>query len=73
VKNWQTPMLVIQGELDYRVPYAQSLGAFTTLQRKGIDSRLVMFPDEDHHIRKPDNLVVWYDEVFTWLEKYTEK
>jgi dipeptidyl aminopeptidase/acylaminoacyl peptidase len=73
VNNWQTPMLVIQGELDYRVPYAQSLGAFTTLQRKGIDSRLVMFPDEDHHIRKPDNLVVWYDEVFTWLEKYTQK
>jgi len=73
VNNWQTPMLVIQGELDYRVPYAQSLGAFTTLQRKGIDSRLVMFPDEDHHIRKPDNLVVWYEEVFKWLEKYTAK
>ena len=73
VNNWKTPMLVIQGELDYRVPYAQSLGAFTTLQRKGIDSRLVMFPDEDHHIRKPDNLVVWYDEVFKWLAKYTEK
>jgi len=71
VSNWQTPMLVIQGELDYRVPYAQSLGAFTTLQRKGIDSRLVMFPDEDHHIRNPDNLVVWYDEVFKWLAKYT--
>ncbi|TMM45466.1 S9 family peptidase [Colwellia ponticola] len=73
VSNWQTPMLVIQGELDYRVPYAQSLGAFTTLQRKGIDSRLVMFPDEDHHIRNPDNLVVWYDEVFKWLAKYTQK
>ncbi|MGL1958665.1 MAG: S9 family peptidase [Colwellia sp.] len=73
VNNWKTPMLVIQGELDYRVPYGQSLGAFTTLQRKGIDSRLVMFPDEDHHIRKPDNLVVWYDEVFKWLDKYTKK
>ncbi len=73
VNNWKTPMLVIQGELDYRVPYAQSLGAFTTLQRKGIDSRLVMFPDEDHHIRKPDNLVVWYEEVFKWLKKYTNK
>jgi len=70
VKNWQTPMLVIQGELDYRVPYAQSLGAFTTLQRKGIDSRLVMFPGEDHHIRNPDNLIVWYQEVFNWLARY---
>jgi dipeptidyl aminopeptidase/acylaminoacyl peptidase len=66
-------MLVIQGELDYRVPYTQSLGAFTTLQRKGIDSRLVMFPDEDHHIRKPDNLIVWYAEVFSWLAKYTKQ
>ena len=73
VQHWQTPMLVIQGELDYRVPYAQSLGAFTTLQRKGIDSRLVMFPDEDHHIRKPDNLIVWYAEVFDWLAKYTKQ
>ena len=71
VNNWKTPMLVIQGELDYRVPYAQSLGAFTTLQRKGIESRLVMFPNEDHHIRNPDNLKVWYQEVFNWLAKYT--
>jgi dipeptidyl aminopeptidase/acylaminoacyl peptidase len=72
VKNWQTPMLVIQGELDYRVPYAQSLGAFTALQRQGIPSRLVMFPDEDHHIRNPDNLKVWYQEVFNWMKKYTK-
>ncbi|WP_440873966.1 prolyl oligopeptidase family serine peptidase [Thalassotalea sp. PLHSN55] len=72
VTNWKTPMLVIQGELDYRVPYAQSLGAFTSLQRQGIDSRLVMFPSEDHHIRNPDNLVVWYQEVFKWINKYTK-
>ncbi len=73
VDKWQTPMLVIQGELDYRVPYAQSLGTFTTLQRRGIDSKLVMFKDEDHHIRKPDNLVFWYQQVFDWLAKYTKK
>jgi len=72
VSNWKTPMLVTQGELDYRVPYSQSLGAFTTLQRKGIDSRLVMFPNEDHHIRNPDNLKFWYQEVFNWLDKYTK-
>lgn len=70
VKNWQTPMLVIQGELDFRVPYAQSLGAFTALQRQNIPSRLVMFPDEDHHIRNPDNLKVWYQEVFNWMKAY---
>ncbi|MDN3651282.1 S9 family peptidase [Thalassotalea ponticola] len=70
VDNWTMPMLVIQGELDYRVPYSQSLAAFTVLQRKGIDSRLVMFPDEDHHIRNPDNLKEWYREVFAWMKKY---
>ena len=73
VKNWQTPMLVIQGELDYRVPYAQSLGAFTALQRNGIESKLVMFKDEDHHIRKPDNLVFWYKQVFDWMNKHTSR
>jgi dipeptidyl aminopeptidase/acylaminoacyl peptidase len=70
-KRWKTPMLILQGELDYRIPYTQSLAAFTTLQRKGIDSRLVIFPNEDHHIRDPDNLKVWYQEVFTWLDRYT--
>ena len=69
--NWQTPMLVIHGLKDYRVPYAQGLGAFTNLQRKGIDSRLVIFPDENHWIRKPDNLQRWYQEVFDWMERYT--
>ncbi|CAM5219613.1 peptidase S9 [Alishewanella longhuensis] len=65
--KWQTPMLVIHGLKDYRVPYAQGLGAFTNLQRKGIDSRLVVFPDENHWILKPDNRVRWYNEVFQWL------
>jgi len=71
VGHWHTPMLLIQGELDYRVPYAQSLGAFTALQRKGIESKLIMFKDEDHHIRKPDNLVFWYQQVFAWMHKHT--
>ena len=73
VKNWHTPMLVIQGELDYRVPYAQSLGAFTALQRNGIDSKLIMFKDEDHHIRNPDNLIFWYNQVFAWMKLHTSK
>ena len=71
VAKWKTPMLVIHGLKDYRVPYAQGLGAFTNLQRKGIDSRLVIFPDENHWILKPDNRVRWYNEVFQWLDKYT--
>ncbi|KKO49854.1 peptidase S9 [Arsukibacterium sp. MJ3] len=71
-EKWQTPMLVIHGLKDYRVPYAQGLGAFTNLQRKGIDSRLVIFPDENHWILNKDNRVRWYNEVFTWLDKYTK-
>ncbi|WP_171035445.1 alpha/beta hydrolase family protein [Pseudoalteromonas ruthenica] len=72
VANWQTPMLVTQGLKDYRVPYAQSLGAFTTLQRKGIDSRLVVYPEENHWIHNPDNLIHWYQQVFAWMAKYTQ-
>lgn len=73
VDNWKTPMLVIHGLKDYRVPYAQGLGAFTTLQRKGIPSRLVIFPDENHWILKPANAERWYNEIFSWMKQHTAK
>jgi dipeptidyl aminopeptidase/acylaminoacyl peptidase len=73
VDNWKTPMLVIHGLKDYRVPYAQGLGAFTTLQRKGIESKLVIFPDENHWILKPRNAERWYNEVFDWMKLHTRK
>ncbi len=73
IDNWKTPMLVIHGMKDYRVPYAQSLGAFTTLQRKNIPSKLMIFPDENHWILKKDNLIKWYDEVFDWMRQHTAK
>lgn len=73
VDNWKTPMLVIHGLKDYRVPYAQGLGAFTTLQRKGIPSRLVIFPDENHWILKPANSERWYNEIFSWMKQHTGK
>ncbi|WP_031565157.1 prolyl oligopeptidase family serine peptidase [Rheinheimera texasensis] len=73
VDNWKTPMLVIHGLKDYRVPYAQGLGAYTTLQRKGIPSRLVIFPDENHWILKPANSERWYNEIFSWMKQYTAK
>lgn len=73
VDNWKTPMLVLHGLKDYRVPYAQGLGAFTTLQRKGIPSRLVIFPDENHWILKPANAERWYNEVFAWMKQHTSK
>jgi dipeptidyl aminopeptidase/acylaminoacyl peptidase len=68
--NFKTPTLVIHGALDFRVPDAQGLGMFTSLQRKGVPSRYVWFPDEGHWIAKPQNRIVWWREVRGWLERY---
>jgi len=68
--HFHTPMLVLNGELDYRVPYTEGLSLFTALQRQGVPSRLVVFPDEGHWIGKPLNQRLWYAEVQGWLEKY---
>ena len=66
----KTPTLVVAGELDFRVPYTQSLEFFTALQRQGVPSKLVLFPDEGHWILKPQNSRFWYSEVLGWLEQY---
>lgn len=73
VAKWKTPMLVITGEKDFRIPYTQGLAAFTALQRKNIDSRLIVFPDENHWVTKPQNSIQWHTEVFGWLAKYLKK
>ena len=70
VKNFKTPMLVLTGELDYRVPYTESLQLFTALQRQDVPSRLVVFPDEGHWIGKPQNQQLWWNEVQGWLKRY---
>ncbi len=71
VKDWKTPMLVIHGALDYRVPETQGLGAFTALQRRGIPSRLLFFPDENHWVLKPANGILWHETVLDWLARWT--
>jgi dipeptidyl aminopeptidase/acylaminoacyl peptidase len=71
VTKWKTPMLVIHGALDYRVPYSQGLATFTALQRQGVESRFVFFPDENHWILKPANSLLWHAEVIGWLDKHT--
>ncbi|MCA9636691.1 MAG: S9 family peptidase [Myxococcales bacterium] len=71
VERWKTPMLVIHGSLDYRIPETQGLGAFTALQRREIPSRLVIFPDENHWVLKPANSLQWHDEVLGWLDTWT--
>lgn len=70
VARWRTPMLVITGEKDYRIPYTQGLASFTALQRRGIPSRLLVFPDENHWVLKPKNSIRWYDEVFGWMRTW---
>ena len=70
VQNFKTPTLVIHGALDFRVPDAQGLGMFTALQRRGVPSRYLFFPDEGHWILKPRNRLVWWREVHGWLAKY---
>jgi dipeptidyl aminopeptidase/acylaminoacyl peptidase len=72
VKNWRTPMLVIHGEQDFRVPDTQGIATFTALQRRGIESRLLYFPDENHWVLKPANSVLWYATVLDWLEQHTK-
>ncbi len=70
VKNWKTPMLVIHGALDFRVVETQGFSTFTALQRKGIPSKLLYFPDENHWVLKPHNSILWHDTVIGWLDKW---
>jgi dipeptidyl aminopeptidase/acylaminoacyl peptidase len=73
VAKWKTPMLVIHGEKDFRIPYSQSLAAFTAAQRQGIESKLLVFPDENHWILKAQNSIQWHQTVFGWLGKHLKK
>ncbi len=71
VRDWRVPMLVIHSDHDYRIPLSQGLGAFTALQRRGIPSEFLTFPDENHWILKPHNSVLWHDTVNAWLKRWT--
>jgi dipeptidyl aminopeptidase/acylaminoacyl peptidase len=73
VADFKVPMLVIHGEQDFRIPYSQGVGLFTALQRRGIPSRLLVFPDENHWVLKPSNSIQWHQEVQQWLARWTQK
>ncbi len=73
VDKWDTPILIISGEKDFRVPYSQALEAFTVAQVKRIPSKLITFPEENHWILKPQNAVHWQREFFAFLKKYCKK
>ncbi len=68
--NFKTPTLIMHGEKDYRVPVTQGFEFYNTLRLKGVPTRLVYFPDENHWISKPQNSRLWHREFFAWLEKY---
>ncbi len=71
VQNWKTPMLVIHGALDYRVVDTQGIATFNALQRRGIPSKLIYFPDENHWVLKPHNSIYWHESVLDWLDQWT--
>ncbi|MBV8201574.1 MAG: S9 family peptidase, partial [Acidobacteria bacterium] len=70
VDRWRTPMLVIHGSLDYRIPVTQGLGAFTALQRRGIPSELLNFPEENHWVVKPADSLLWHQTVLSWMGRW---
>jgi dipeptidyl aminopeptidase/acylaminoacyl peptidase len=71
VANWKTPMLVIHGALDYRVVDTQGMSTFTALQRKGIPSKFLYSPDENHWVLKPHNSILWHETVIEWMNQWT--
>lgn len=70
VDNWDTPILIITGANDFRIPYTQSLEAFQAAQLHNIPSRLIFFEDETHFVLKPQNAIIWQREFFEWLDTY---
>jgi dipeptidyl aminopeptidase/acylaminoacyl peptidase len=71
VKNWKTPTLVIHGGNDFRVVDTQGMATFNALQRRGVPSRFIHFPDENHWVLKPQNSKLWHDQVIAWITKWT--
>ena len=70
VENWDTPIMLIHGEQDFRIPYTQALAAFDAARMRGIESRLLIFPDECHWVVKPQNGLLWQREFFRWLDAH---
>jgi len=73
VANMKTPQLIIHGSTDYRIPDVSGFGMFTALQRKGIESRLIRFPEENHWVVNPNNSIEWHKEIIAWLDKFLKQ
>ncbi|HRZ43185.1 MAG TPA: S9 family peptidase [Bacteroidales bacterium] len=70
VKNWNTPIMIVAGGYDFRIPYTQGMEAFNAAQLLGVPSKLLFFPEESHFVLKPQNSILWQREFFGWLDKY---
>ncbi len=73
VKDWRSPILIIHGQQDFRIPVEQGIAAFTAAQRRGVESKFLYFPDENHWVLKPANSLLWHRTVFDWLKMHTWK
>jgi dipeptidyl aminopeptidase/acylaminoacyl peptidase len=72
VANWKTPTLVIQGGIDFRVGEAESISTFSALQRLGVPSKMLYFPDENHWVLKPLNSLKWHATIQSWLAEWLQ-
>ena len=70
VRNWHTPLLVIHGGMDFRVPVDEGMAAYNAAQLMGVPSKLLIFPDENHWILKPQNALFWHRQYFDWLDRW---
>ena len=70
VQNWDTPIMVVTGENDFRISYTQTMMAFNAAKLRGLPARMVLFPEEDHWVQRPQNSILWQREFFGWLEKW---
>ncbi|MCF8217431.1 MAG: S9 family peptidase [Bacteroidales bacterium] len=73
VDNWDTPIMIITGANDFRIPYTESLQAFNAAQLQDVPSKLLFFPEESHFVLQPQNSVLWHREFYGWLDKYLKK
>jgi len=72
VENWSTPMLIVHGGKDFRVPETQGFATFTALRRRGVEARLLYYPDENHWVLHPQGALLWHQEVLGWMDRWTK-
>jgi dipeptidyl aminopeptidase/acylaminoacyl peptidase len=70
VSRWQTPMLIVHGQNDYRIDVSEGLQAFTALRLRGVPGKFLYFPDEDHFVTRPRNRLIWWGTVLDWLDEH---